>query len=141
MSHFFFFLIASTVLLLVAGVFFSFLMHSCWYLNLFCLFSFLAGYFILSRRETDFGSLVLSSSRREESLAVVPWVCTFEAIFLERQWPWRQQISESWTTIVDLKLALVSALMALYIISSKFMDSWSCYSISTLIEGLRSSWK
>ena len=76
---------ALTVLLLVAGVFFSSLVRFYWHLNLFYLFSFLANYAILLCKRTDFESLVLGFSGLEKSLAVIFWVCTFEAVLLEEQ--------------------------------------------------------
>ena len=68
----FFFLVVSTVLSSMAGVFFDSLVCSCQHLNLFCLSSFLAGSAGLSHGKTDFGSLVLGSSGREKSLTAVP---------------------------------------------------------------------
>ena len=85
MSHFFFFLAALMVLLPVAEVFFGFLVRSCRRLNFFCLSSFLAGSAMLSCGETDFGFLVLDFSEREEFLAIVPLICTFKAVLLEKQ--------------------------------------------------------
>ena len=51
------------------------------------------------------------------------------------------QISESRTMMLDFRLALAFVLTALCTISLKFMDSWSFCFISTLMEGLRFSWK
>ena len=53
--------------------------------KLLLLFFFLAGFAVSSCEETDYGFLVLGFSGREKSLAVVSWVCTFEAVLLERQ--------------------------------------------------------
>ena len=140
-SRFFFFLAALIILLPVAGVSFGFLVHSCRHLNFFYLSSFLAGSAGSSYGGTDFGSLVLGSSEREKSSALVPWVCTFKAVLLERRSPWRQRISKSRTMMVDLEPALASTLTFFCTISSKFTDSRSCYSILTIIKGLRPSWK
>ena len=90
--------------------------------------------------EVGFISLTLGSSWWE-SLAVVPWVYTFEAVLLEGWWPLGQRISESRTMVLDLRPALAYALTAFYTISSKFMDFRSCCSILTLMEGLRPSRK
>ena len=141
MLRFFFFLAVSTMLSPVAGVSFGSLVWSHWRLNLFYLSSFLAGSAGLSRRETDFGSLILGSLGQEKSLAVVFWVYTFEAVLLEGRWPRGQRISESRTMMVDLRPALAFALTALYTISLKFTNSRSCCSISNLIKGLKLSWK
>ena len=133
------FLEALIALLPVTGVFFSFLIHSCQWLSLFCLSSFLAGLKgFATLAQTDFISLALDFSRWGKFLAVILWVCTFEAVLLERRWLLEQQISESRTMVLDFRLALTSALIAFCTISSKFTDSPSCCFISTLIEGLRS---
>ena len=84
----------------------------------------------------DFASLGLDSSVRG-SLAVVPWVCIFEEVLWDGRWPLGQRASNSRTMVLDLRPALASALTTFCTISSKSMDSRSCYSISTLIEGLR----
>ena len=73
------------VLLLVAGVFFGSLVRSYWRLNFFCLSSFLASSAGLSHGKTDFGFLVLGFLGQKEFLAVVFWICTFEAVLLEGQ--------------------------------------------------------
>ena len=88
----------------------------------------------------DFAFLGLDSSGRG-SFAVVTWICTLEAVLLRERWPQKQQISEFRTILLDLRPALASALTILCIISSKFMDSLSYCSISTLIKGLSLSQK
>lgn len=75
----------------------------------------------------------------QKSLTVVPWVCTFEAILLEKQWLLGQQISKSQTMILDFRPILASLLTVFYIIFSKFTNFWSCFFILILIDGLKLS--
>ena len=100
-------------------------------------FSYSKSFTALVRGKADFGSLALGSFRREESLAGVSWVCTFEAILLEKQWPLKQRISKSQTMVLDLRPTLTSALIAPCSISLKLTASRPCCSISILMEGLR----
>ena len=86
---------------------------------------------------TAFVSLALGFLGWEKSLAVVICVYTFKVVLLEGRWPLGQQISNFWIIVLDFRPALASALTVFCIISSKFIDSRSCCSISTLIEGLK----
>ena len=88
----------------------------------------------------DFTSLDLDSSVWG-FLAVISGVYNFEEVLWDGWWSWKQRIFESWIMVLDLSPALASMLTALCIISSKFMDSRFCCSISTLMEGLRPSQK
>lgn len=90
MLRFFFFLVTSMVLSLMAKVFLDLLVYPYQRLSLFCLFFFLAGSAILSHKKIDFGPLVLGSSRWKEILVIVFWVYIFEAILLKGQWPQEQ---------------------------------------------------
>ena len=49
-------------------------------------------------------------SLAQGSLAVVPWVCTFEKILWDGRWPLGQRTSESLIMVLDLRPASVSAL-------------------------------
>ena len=144
LCFFFFFFKILVMLTIVSGVcsFCSPVYFYLWPQNFFFL-SFLS-FFLgdsapLSYDEADFESFGLDSLGQKKSLK--HWVYTFKAVLLKRQWPERQRISKSWTMIVDLRPALASILTAFCTISSKFTDSQFCYSISTLIEGLRLSQK
>ena len=84
--------------------------------------------------------LDLDSSVRS-SLAVVPWVCTFEKVLWDGQWPLQQWASDFRTMVLDFRPALASALTTFCTISSKSIGSRSCYSILTLMQDLRLSRK
>ena len=137
------FFFGTLVLTLVAGV----CSPGCsrlWFRSFFFftfLSSFLAGSAISSRDGAGFGSLALGSSERGESLWLEPWVCTLEVVLWDERWPMGQRASNSRTMVLDLKPALAFALTAFCTISSKFVDSRSYCSISTLMEGLRPSQK
>ena len=74
---------------------------------------------------------------KQEFLTFVFWLYIFEAMLLKRWWSLEQRISGSWTMVLDFKPALTSTLTVFYIISLKFMNFWSCYSILILMENLR----
>ena len=153
MLGYFFFNPASVTLVPVAGIYsFCFFVWSRLYsrnLHFLSFLSFLlcsedSAILVRGRAEVfslaDFASLGLDSLERN-FFAVVPWVCIFKAVLLEGRWSLEQWISESWTMVLDRCPACVCALTALCTISSNFTDSWSCYSILTLMEDLRYSRK
>ena len=72
------------------------------------------------------------------SLTVVCWVCIFEKMMWDKQWPLGQQASKFQTMVLDFRLVLASTLIILCIIFLKLVDAQFCCSISILIEGLRS---
>ena len=137
---FFFFFVASTVFLLIAGISFDLLIHFCQYLTssiylfsqpalLYCHVKklILDPWFYFPQSKKNLWQLFLESASLKQ--------------YYQKSNVWKQQILQSRIMIVDLRPALVFALTALYIICLKFIDSGSCYFISTLIKNLRLFWK
>lgn len=122
----FFFFEALVILFLVVEVWFVY------FLVIFCLcfLVLLFLFFLLYSKDNvilvcgkiNFEFLTLASLG-QKFLTVIPWVCNFPAVWLVEQWSLRQQISKFRTIVLDLRPILAFIVMALCIISLKWVAS------------------
>lgn len=122
----FFFFEALVILFLVVEVWFIYFLVVLCLCFLVLLFLFFLLYskdnVILVCGKINFEFLALASLG-QKFLTVIPWICTFSAVWLIEQWSLKQQISKFRTIVLDLRPTLAFIVMALCIISLKWVAS------------------